>query len=65
MINVVARAGQIHGGAGVSGDFILARALANLRTLRIADGHDAVHKRTIGLLHVKKQLKQKSKQSRL
>uniref|UniRef100_A0A7S2U6D4 Acyl-CoA dehydrogenase n=1 Tax=Attheya septentrionalis TaxID=420275 RepID=A0A7S2U6D4_9STRA len=66
-INIVDRAIQIHGGAGVSGDFILARALANLRTLRIADGPDAVHKRTIGLLHVKKQLKQmqKSKQSRL
>jgi acyl-CoA dehydrogenase len=40
---VIERAEQIHGGAGVSEDFILAKALAHLQTLRIADGLDEVH----------------------
>ncbi|KAK1736927.1 acyl-CoA dehydrogenase [Skeletonema marinoi] len=39
---VVDRAVQIFGGAGVSSDFPLARALVGLRTLRIADGPDAI-----------------------
>mmetsp|Transcript_15856 Transcript_15856/g.22366 ORF Transcript_15856/g.22366 Transcript_15856/m.22366 type:complete len:452 (+) Transcript_15856:230-1585(+) len=51
---VVDRAVQVFGGAGVSQDFVLARALAGLRTLRIADGPDAVHKRTLALLEIKK-----------
>lgn len=51
---VVDRAVQVFGGAGVSGDFPLARALAGLRTLRIADGPDAVHKRTVAQLEIKK-----------
>jgi acyl-CoA dehydrogenase len=38
---------QAHGGAGVSGDFDLASAWANIRTLRLADGPDEVHCRTI------------------
>jgi len=49
---------QVHGGAGVSEDFILAKFLAALRTLRIADGPDAVHKRSVALLEVKKAKKQ-------
>jgi len=53
-IRVIDRAVQIHGGAGVCGDFILARALASMRTLRIADGPDAVHKRTVARMEVKK-----------
>lgn len=53
---VVDRAVQVFGGAGVSGDLPLARLLAGLRTLRIADGPDAVHKRTLALLEVKKTL---------
>lgn len=44
----------MHGGAGVNGDFPLARALAGMRTLRIADGPDAVHRRTIALMEIKK-----------
>mmetsp|Transcript_20568 Transcript_20568/g.40752 ORF Transcript_20568/g.40752 Transcript_20568/m.40752 type:complete len:454 (+) Transcript_20568:40-1401(+) len=51
---VVDRAVQIFGGAGVSGDFPLARALVGLRTLRIADGPDAVHKQTLAMLELKK-----------
>jgi acyl-CoA dehydrogenase len=38
---------QAHGGAGVSSDFSLAASYASLRTLRIADGPDEVHNRTI------------------
>lgn len=51
---VVDRAVQVFGGAGVSGDFPLARALAGLRTLRIADGPDAVHRRTVAKIEVRK-----------
>ena len=35
------------GGGGVSGDFELASAWANVRTLRFADGPDEVHNRAI------------------
>jgi acyl-CoA dehydrogenase len=44
---VIDRAIQVHGGAGVSQDFPLADAFAHVRTLRLADGPDEVHKRTI------------------
>jgi acyl-CoA dehydrogenase len=44
---VVDRAIQIHGGAGVSDDTPLAAWYAALRTLRIADGPDEVHLRTV------------------
>ena len=46
-LDVVDRAIQIHGGAGVSADFQLAESWAALRTLRIADGPDEVHMRTV------------------
>jgi acyl-CoA dehydrogenase len=46
-LTIVDRAIQVHGGAGVSGDTPLAAMYAHLRTLRIADGPDEVHKRTI------------------
>ncbi len=41
---VVDRAIQVHGAAGVSGDFPLAGMYTGARTLRIADGPDEVHK---------------------
>ena len=41
---------QAHGAAGVSDDFFLARAYANTRTLRLADGPDEVHRNQIGKL---------------
>eukprot|EP00028_Trichosphaerium_sp_Am-I-7-wt_P000218 CAMPEP_0168531762 /NCGR_PEP_ID=MMETSP0405-20121227/15716_1 /TAXON_ID=498012 /ORGANISM="Trichosphaerium sp, Strain Am-I-7 wt" /LENGTH=388 /DNA_ID=CAMNT_0008556777 /DNA_START=87 /DNA_END=1253 /DNA_ORIENTATION=- len=50
---VIDRAIQVHGGAGVCDDFILARAYASLRTLRLADGPDEVHNRTIARLEYK------------
>ncbi|CAM2874355.1 acyl-CoA dehydrogenase family protein [Skermania piniformis] len=46
-LQVVDRAIQVHGGGGVTDDFPLAMAWAHLRTLRLADGPDEVHKRAI------------------
>jgi acyl-CoA dehydrogenase len=46
-LRVVDRAIQVHGGGGVSDDFNLAGAYAHLRTLRLADGPDEVHKLSI------------------
>jgi acyl-CoA dehydrogenase len=44
---IIDRAIQVHGGGGVSEDFPLASLYAHQRTLRLADGPDEVHKRTI------------------
>src|ERR1700736_3158650 len=46
-LKVLDRPIQVHGGAGVSEDFTLAWAYAHLRTLRLADGPDEVHKLSI------------------
>ncbi|MFI9404307.1 acyl-CoA dehydrogenase family protein [Nocardia sp. NPDC052316] len=46
-LKVIDRAIQVHGGGGVSDDFPLAGMYAHVRTLRLADGPDEVHKRTI------------------
>jgi acyl-CoA dehydrogenase len=46
-LKVLDRAIQVHGGAGVCQDFTLASAYAHLRTLRLADGPDEVHKLSI------------------
>jgi acyl-CoA dehydrogenase len=46
-LDVLDRAIQVHGGAGVSDDTPLARFWASARTLRIADGPDAVHIRSV------------------
>ena len=46
-LNVLDRAIQVHGGAGVSDDTPLAEFWAHARTLRIADGPDAVHLRSV------------------
>jgi acyl-CoA dehydrogenase len=46
-LKIIDRAIQVHGGGGVSDDFPLASMYAHLRTLRLADGPDEVHKRTI------------------
>ncbi|QUH02064.1 acyl-CoA dehydrogenase family protein [Saccharopolyspora erythraea] len=45
--DVVDRAVQAHGAAGVSDDTVLARLFAISRALRIADGPDEVHLRTV------------------
>jgi acyl-CoA dehydrogenase len=46
-LRVIDRAIQVHGGGGVSDDFPLAWMYAHIRTLRLADGPDEVHKMTI------------------
>jgi acyl-CoA dehydrogenase len=46
-LQVIDWAMQVHGGAGVSGDFPLAAAYAHARTLRFADGPDEVHRNAI------------------
>jgi acyl-CoA dehydrogenase len=46
-LRIVDRAIQVHGAGGVSDDFPLAAMYAGLRTLRLADGPDEVHKLTV------------------
>ncbi|MBS2547815.1 acyl-CoA dehydrogenase family protein [Catenulispora sp. NL8] len=53
-LRVIDRAIQVHGGAGVTDDFPLAWAWAHLRTLRLADGPDEVHKRAIAKIELAK-----------
>ena len=53
-LKVIDRAIQVHGGGGVSDDFPLASMYAHLRTLRLADGPDEVHKRTIALRELRR-----------
>ncbi|GAA2133743.1 hypothetical protein GCM10009727_27230 [Actinomadura napierensis] len=53
-LKIVDRAIQVHGGGGVTDDFPLANAWAQLRTLRLADGPDEVHKRAIALWELRK-----------
>ncbi|HVL94684.1 MAG TPA: acyl-CoA dehydrogenase family protein [Solirubrobacteraceae bacterium] len=43
-LKIIDRAIQVHGGGGVSDDFPLAYMYAQMRTLRLADGPDEVHK---------------------
>ncbi len=45
--NVVNRAMQVFGGAGLSDDFPLAKMWAHARTIHIVDGPDEVHKRSL------------------
>ncbi|MBV8150501.1 MAG: acyl-CoA dehydrogenase family protein [Candidatus Eremiobacteraeota bacterium] len=54
LLRVLDRAIQAHGAGGVSQDFFLARAWAHARTLRIVDGPDEVHRRTIARLELRK-----------
>ncbi len=46
-LRIIDDAVQAHGGAGVSEDFTLAFDWAHIRTLRLADGPDEVHRRSI------------------
>jgi len=53
-LRVLDRAIQAHGGAGVSQDTFLAAAWAHVRTLRLADGPDEVHREAIAKLELAK-----------
>ena len=55
-LKVIDRAIQVHGGGGVSNDFPLAMMYAHIRTLRLADGPDEVHKMAIAKMELKKYL---------
>jgi acyl-CoA dehydrogenase len=47
VLRILDRAVQLHGAGGVSQDFPLAELWAQARTLRLADGPDEVHKRSL------------------
>lgn len=51
---VIDRAIQAHGGMGVCDDTCLAAAYAHIRTLRLADGPDEVHRGVIARLELRK-----------
>ncbi|MFD1334667.1 acyl-CoA dehydrogenase [Oceanobacillus iheyensis] len=53
-LDVIDKAIQVLGAAGVSEDFPLAASWANIRTLRLADGPDEVHRRSIAKWELKK-----------
>ena len=59
-LRVIDRAIQMHGGAGVSGDFPLAYMYAMQRTLRLADGPDEVHRAAVGKCELDKYAKPSS-----
>jgi acyl-CoA dehydrogenase len=53
-LKIIDDAIQMHGGAGVSPDFPLSEMFAAIRTLRIADGPDEVHRALIAKLELQK-----------
>ena len=53
-LSIIDDAIQAHGGGGVSEDFGLAKAYAHQRTLRLADGPDEVHARSIARMEFAK-----------
>jgi acyl-CoA dehydrogenase len=53
-LKIIDDAIQMHGGAGVSQVFPLARMYAGMRTLRLADGPDEVHRRAVAKMEVGK-----------
>ena len=58
-LSVIDEAVQMHGGAGISQDTPLARMWQNVRTLRLADGPDAVHRMQVARAELRKYTQQK------
>lgn len=58
-LKVIDEAVQMHGAAGISQDFPLAHAWKHVRTLRLADGPDAVHRRQVARWELKKYTQEK------
>lgn len=56
VVDILDRAVQLHGAGGVSQDFPLAELWASARTLRLADGPDEVHQRSLARREIKKYL---------
>jgi acyl-CoA dehydrogenase len=54
-LRIVDRAIQVHGGGGLTDDFPLAMMYAYLRTLRLADGPDEVHKLSLARQELRRQ----------
>jgi acyl-CoA dehydrogenase len=54
-LRIIDRAIQVHGGGGVSQDFPLAAMYAGMRTLRLADGPDEVHKLSLARQELRRQ----------
>ena len=52
---ILDKAIQVHGAGGLSQDFPLAAAFAGIRTLRLADGPDEVHKNALARTELKRQ----------
>jgi acyl-CoA dehydrogenase len=57
-LKIIDEAIQMHGGLGVSQDTPLAEMYMGQRTLRLADGPDAVHRMVVGRSEFKKYLEQ-------
>lgn len=55
-LKIIDRAMQVHGAEGISQDSPLAKMYAGTRTLRYADGPDAVHIQQVGKVEVKTRL---------
>lgn len=53
-LDVIDMAIQLHGGAGMTGDFPLAEAYVGARTLRLADGPDEVHRNVVAKIELGK-----------
>lgn len=53
-LKIVDEAMQLHGAGGISQDFPLAAMWTNLRTLRFVDGPDAVHRRQVARMELRK-----------
>jgi acyl-CoA dehydrogenase len=53
-LKITDEAVQMHGAAGISQDTPLARQWTHLRTLRLADGPDAVHRRQVARAELKR-----------
>ena len=53
-LKIIDDAIQAHGGGGVTSDFGLAKSYAGIRTLRLADGPDEVHARTVARMELSK-----------
>jgi acyl-CoA dehydrogenase len=53
-LKIIDDAIQAHGGAGVTTEFGLAKVYSGIRTLRLADGPDEVHCRSIARMEFKK-----------
>ncbi|MGB7241810.1 MAG: acyl-CoA dehydrogenase family protein [Sulfitobacter sp.] len=58
-LKVIDEAVQMHGAAGISQDTGLALAWTHQRTLRLADGPDAVHRRQVARAELKKYTQQR------